>query len=139
MDDYIMLGAAVFVGLLVGYLIGKPKSSDVVADKVTYAQPEWWELRKTLTGTQLQILQYLESKKEITIEKLQEKFSFIPDRELYYRLEQIVLMNFVIRGRKGNDVIYTLNSDYSGTVEDDKTVMLGAGDDIGDGGGNEGS
>lgn len=82
-------------------------------------------MRKTLTGTQLQILQCLESHSEVSIEKLQDRFSFIPDRELYYRLEQIVLMIFVIRGLKGNGVIYTLNSDYSCTVEDDKTVMLG--------------
>ena len=77
-----------------------------------------------LTGTQLQILQYLESKKSATITQLQEKFSFIPDRELYYRLEQIVLMQFVQRENNDIDVVYQLNEDYSAAVEDDKTVML---------------
>tara|TARA_E500000331_G_scaffold333157_1_gene357104 strand:- start:1781 stop:1891 length:111 start_codon:yes stop_codon:yes gene_type:complete len=33
-------------------------------------------------------------------------------------------MEFVIRGRDDNEVSYELNPDYSGTVEDDKTVML---------------
>ena len=66
----------------------------------------------------------MEKNREITITKLHQKFSFIPDRELYYRLEQIVLMNFASRSHKGGVAIYTLNADYSGTVEDDKTVIL---------------
>ncbi|MDZ7684643.1 MAG: hypothetical protein U5O39_06240 [Gammaproteobacteria bacterium] len=81
------------------------------------------ELRQLLTGTQLQILQFMEGRREVTITALQEKFSFIPDRELYDRLEQIVLMGFIHRDRKNGEVIYTLNPDYSGRVEDDKTVM----------------
>ncbi|MFN3237085.1 MAG: hypothetical protein ACE37D_08490, partial [Pseudomonadales bacterium] len=84
----------------------------------------WWQVRETLTGTQLQILQYMEEHKSVSITKLQEKFSFIPDRELYYRLEQIVLMKFIQRGREGGDVVYVLNDDYSATIEGDKTVML---------------
>ncbi|MCZ6504239.1 MAG: hypothetical protein O6945_17215 [Gammaproteobacteria bacterium] len=72
----------------------------------------------------MQILQYMEAKKEASITELHEKFSFIPDRELYYRLEQICLMDFVARGRKDGEVNYSLNPDYSGTVESDKTVML---------------
>ena len=50
--------------------------------------------------------------------------SFIPDRELFYRIEQIVLMGFVTRSRKDGVVTYTVNSDYSSTVEDDKTVII---------------
>ena len=33
-------------------------------------------------------------------------------------------MQFIQRGRDASDVIYTLNEDYSMTVESDKTVML---------------
>ena len=80
--------------------------------------------RQALTGTQLQILQHMEEYKQVSITGLQEKFSFIPDRELYYRLEQIVLMQFLVRERKEGEVYYVLNPDYSGTVEDDKTEML---------------
>ena len=68
----------------------------------------------------------METSKEVSITGLQEKFSFIPDRELYYRLEQIVLMGFLVRERKEGEVYYVLNPDYSMTVEDDKTVMLGS-------------
>ena len=121
-----MAGAAV-VGLIVGFVLAKllgGKQSEAIQPSDTGADTEWWKVRETLTGTQLQILQYMESKKEASITKLQEKFSFIPDRELYYRLEQIVLMHFVNRGRKDGEVVYVLNKDYSGTVEDDKTVML---------------
>ena len=66
----------------------------------------------------------MEAKKEVSITGLQEKFSSIPDRELYYRLEQIVLTKFLVRERKEGEVYYVLNSNYSGTVEDDRTVML---------------
>jgi len=119
------MGAALVVGILIGFLIarflGGSKESEVIAEK---PQPEWWKMRETLTGTQLQILQFMEARREVTVNTLQEKFSFIPDRELHYRLEQIVLMNFISQSRKGGEVIYKLNPEYSGTVEDDKTVML---------------
>ena len=120
--------AALVLGVAIGYLLGamaKRRGTAQGASKPAASGDEnWWEMRKTLTGTQLQVLQYMEAKKEASITSLQEKFSFIPDRELYYRLEQIVLMGFIIRGRKDGDVVYTLNTAYAGTVEDDKTVML---------------
>ncbi|MFT6039837.1 MAG: hypothetical protein ACI9TP_002639 [Candidatus Azotimanducaceae bacterium] len=84
----------------------------------------WWELRKRLTGTQLQILIFLEAQKYATIGDVQTKFEFIPDRELYYRLEQIVLLAFASRGREHGDVVYILNPAYATTIENDKTVML---------------
>jgi hypothetical protein len=118
---------ALVVGVGIGFGIAtamKGKQAAPSVDATPSEGADWWEMRKTLTGTQLQILQYMEARREASITALQEKFSFIPDRELYYRLEQIVLMKFLIRGRKDGDVIYTLNTDYSGTVEDDKTVML---------------
>jgi hypothetical protein len=116
------------VGIGIGYGISfaiakKPGNASSTTD---YAPPNWWKTRQSLTGTQLEILQYMEAKKDVSITGLQEKFSFIPDRELYYRLEQIVLMKFLIRERKEGEVHYVLNPDYSGTVEDDKTVMLGS-------------
>ncbi len=121
--DLVGIGVALVIGLAVGYAAaafgGKKEEPEVEA-----SEKHWWDVRKTLTGTQLQILQYMEAKKGATLTQLHEKFSFIPDRELYYRLEQIVLMNFVIRDRKDNEVTYSLNDEYSGTVEDDKTVML---------------
>ncbi len=125
--DLIGIGIGIVVGVLVGYAIAVvTRSGNSVTAPVVEgsADTPWWDVRKTLTGTQLQILQYMESRKEATITQLQEKFSFIPDRELYYRLEQIVLMKFISRDRKDSEVIYILNPDYSGTVEDDKTVML---------------
>ncbi len=126
MDGMVAIGISGVVGLCLGFGIAKllVKGDKPVAAAGNDPDVEWWKVRETLTGTQLQILQYLESKKSASITQLQEKFSFIPDRELYYRLEQIVLMQFVQRGRKEEEVMYNLNQDYSGTVEDDKTVML---------------
>lgn len=125
--DLMAISIGGIVGLIVGFglakLLTKPGQGDATSAK-SGAKVEWWQQRETLTGTQLQILQYLETKKSATITQLQEKFSFIPDRELYYRLEQIVLLQFLLRGRNNDQVIYELNPDYSGTVEDDKTVML---------------
>lgn len=124
MDMIFGIGGLI-VGIAIGYVLGK-KAGGGTQDAAEAAAPptNWWEMRKTLTGTQLQILQFMEAKKQASITVLQEKFSFIPDRELYYRLEQIVLMGFIGRDRKDGEVTYTLNPEYSGTVEDDKTVML---------------
>ncbi len=123
--DMFALGVGVVVGIAIGYLIGTrvTKKAPEVAP-IVKEDPNWWNIRKGLTGTQLQILQHMESEKEVSISGLQQKFSFIPDRELYYRLEQIALMKFLVRERKEGEVWYILNPDYKGTVEDDKTVML---------------
>ena len=127
MENPIDLAVAAGIGLLIGYLlggIGKAKPSSESSNNGSVDHEYWWETRKTLTGTQLQILQHMESAKQASIGALQEKFSFIPDRELYYRLEQIVLLKFLERGRQEGEVVYTLDTDYSATVEEDKTVML---------------
>lgn len=125
MDNMVAIAVAAVIGLVVGYLLGSRGKSTASAPVTTTSEArEWWKMREILTGTQLQILQYLEARREASIAKLQEKFSFIPDRELYYRLEQIVLMGFVNRDRKHGEVIYLLNEDYAGHVEDDKTVIL---------------
>lgn len=112
------------VGIVAGYLLARLKQSKPAGSSMSSSDTDWWELRQSLTGTQLQILQFMEGRREATITALQEKFSFIPDRELYYRLEQIVLMGFIHRDRKDGEATYTLNPDYSGRVEDDKTVMM---------------
>ena len=125
--DMIILGVALVVGIGIGYGIAtalSKKETDDTPVATTSVNTDWWDIRQSLTGTQLQILQYMEAKKQVSITGLQEKFSFIPDRELYYRLEQIVLMQFLVRERKEGEVYYVLNPNYSGTVEDDKTVML---------------
>ncbi len=128
MDPMIQLGLALALGFCIGYLVssitrrGKDTTAPPVDNDVS--QPDWWEIRNQLTGTQLQILQYMEAKQEASITELQEKFSFIPDRELYYRLEQICLMDFLDRGRRDGEVSYVLNPAYSGTIEGDKTVMM---------------
>lgn len=124
MEGLIGLIGAGACGLIVGFLLAKATGGGAKSAPEPAEDVEWWKVRETLTGTQLQILQYMESNKSATITQLQEKFSFIPDRELYYRLEQIVLMEFLTRGRKNSDVVYELNTDYSATIEDDKTVML---------------
>ena len=119
---------ALLVGIGIGFAIAtfmaKKGGGSDEASSGSEGNPDWWKIRQALTGTQLQILQYLEGKKEVSITGLQEKFSFIPDRELYYRLEQIVLMKFLTRERKEGEVYYVLNADYALRVEDDKTVML---------------
>lgn len=125
--DFVSIAVGLIVGLGAGFgiatmMAGKNKEGDTAP--TTQGNPDWWKIRQSLTGTQLQILQYMESKKDVSITGLQEKFSFIPDRELYYRLEQVVLMAFLVRERRDGEVHYVLNPDYSGTVEDDKTVML---------------
>lgn len=117
-------GIALAIGVILGYLIGTLRTKKPVDSKDESPRVDWWGLRESLTGTQLQILQHLESTKEASISKLQEKFSFIPDRELYYRLEQIYLMGFLLRDRKDGEVVYSLNPEYGVTVEDDKTVMM---------------
>jgi hypothetical protein len=125
--DYVVLGVALVVGIGIGYGLAialADKGADNTPVATGSKNTEWWKVRQSLTGTQLQILQYMEAHKQVSITGLQEKFSFIPDRELYYRLEQIVLMQFLVRERKEGEVYYILNPDYSGTVEDDKTVML---------------
>lgn len=125
MDGIVGLGVALVVGVVLGFAIATIlKKKDTPVAESTDSKPQWWEVRETLTGTQLQILQYIEAKKKASITQIQEQFSFIPDRELYYRLEQIVLMDFVFRGNKHGEVSYALNPSYSGTVGDDKTVML---------------
>ncbi|MBL4681874.1 MAG: hypothetical protein JKY88_14275 [Pseudomonadales bacterium] len=126
MENLIAIGAALITGLVIGIVLGKSLSKGRAPSSVDTksARPEWWQKRDALTGTQMQILQYIESKREANIVALQEKFSFIPDRELYYRLEQIVLMGFMARTRVEGDVIFVLDETYVSTVESDKTVML---------------
>lgn len=128
--EFVGLIVALVIGIGIGYVIGTKMGGGTDADAgpaiaPVPETPDWWEVRQQLTGTQLEILQYMEAKKDAPITILQEKFSAIPDRELYYRLEQIVLMKFLTRVRKDGGVHYVLNNEYSGTVEDDKTVFLG--------------
>jgi len=125
MENLIGIGGGLVVGLIIGFFLAKlTASKEAPAEVVDDAEKKWWQLREQLTGTQAKILQYMEARQESTIGELQEKFSVIPDRELHYRLEQIVLMGFMMRGRKDKDIIYRLNPEYSVTVEDDKTVFL---------------
>ncbi len=125
MDSSVAMVVAGVVGIVIGFVLGKMMGGGSPEAPKEEAEPvQWWQVRETLTGTQLQILEFMEAKRTASITELQEKFSFIPDRELYYRLEQIVLMQFVTRERKDNEVVYDLNPDYSMTVEDDKTVIL---------------
>ena len=123
MDIAVTAVVALLVGFGVGFLVGGKRQTTATED-VVKDHDEWWKLRESLTGTQLQILQYMEGNREASIENLQEKFSFIPDRELFYRIEQIVLMGFIARARKDGVMTYMVNGDYSSTVEDDKTVMI---------------
>jgi hypothetical protein len=127
MEILISTGIAAGIGLLVGYGVARLSRRDAASGKQSAPLApvvNWWELRKSLTGIQLQILIFLEARKYATIGDVQTKFEFIPDRELYYRLEQIVLLAFVCRGREHGNVVYILNPAYATTVEDDKTVML---------------
>lgn len=124
--DIASIAIALMVGIGIGYVLAnmaarkKPEEKPVALP----VSPDWSTIRKTLTGTQLEILQHMEAKKQVSINGLYDKFSAIPDRELYYRLEQIVLMEFLVRRRKEGEVYYLLSPGYAGTIEDDKTVML---------------
>jgi hypothetical protein len=124
MDNMLGMVVSLGVGLCLGFMISKMLQGKKPGEEVKVAETNWWEIRDALTGTQMQILQFIEAKRESSITTLQEKFSFIPDRELYYRLEQICLHGFVERERKDGEIYYKLNPAYSDTVEDDKTVML---------------
>jgi len=127
MEVLISIGIAAGIGLLVGYGLARLSRRDAGSGKQSAPLApvvNWWELRKSLTGTQLQILMFLEAQKYATIGEVQTKFAFIPARELYYRLEQIVLLAFVSRGREHGGVVYILNPAYATTIENDKTVML---------------
>jgi len=128
--DYVSIGLGLVFGLGIGYGLARAladRNEPPAPAEPQNSQPNWWKIRQSLTGTQLQILQFMESEKDVSITGLQDKFSFIPDRELFYRLEQIVLMQFLVRERRDGEVHYVLNPDYSVTVEDDKTVMLSSG------------
>ncbi|MFT7685970.1 MAG: hypothetical protein ACI9FB_001315 [Candidatus Azotimanducaceae bacterium] len=127
MENLVTMAVPLIVGLVIGIVIGRflSKSTSSPKASATAEKPVWWQKREALTGTQMQILQFMEAKKEATIVKLQEKFSFIPDRELFYRLEQIVLMGFMTRSRVAGEVIFVLDQTYISTVESDKTIMLG--------------
>ena len=121
----IELAIVLVAGVALGYMFGaRGKVSRPAPDSELRPETAWWDLRDALTGTQLQILQYLEAEREVSITAVQEKFSFIPDRELYYRLEQISLMGFIKRDRKHGEVIYTLNPDYALKIENDSTVIV---------------
>jgi len=127
MEVLISIGIAAGIGLVVGYGVARLWRRDAASGKqFSPLAPvvNGWALRKSLTGTQLQILIFLEAQKYATIGDLQTKFEFIPDRELYDRLEQIVLLAFVSRGREHGDVVYMLNPAYAATIEDDKAVLL---------------
>jgi len=130
MENMVFIGVALVLGVAIGWVLGSrlgggATHSDTAEQSAsTESDENWWEIRETLTGTQLQILQHMESAQKATITSLQDKFSFIPDRELYYRMEQISLMGFLERERAGGEMIYRLNPAYSGTVEEDKTVFL---------------
>jgi hypothetical protein len=122
MENLITMGAVLLVGFVIGKFLSKAPQSPRVQQ--VSEKPVWWQKRDALRGTQMQ---FMEAKKKANIVELQKKFSFIPGRELFYRLEQIVLMGFMSRTRAGGEVIFVLDQAYMITVESDKTVMLGGG------------
>lgn len=89
MENLVVVGGALAAGLVIGFLLGNLLSKGKAPAAESTPVKNWWEERKTLTGTQLQLLQYMEARRSAPIADIQEKFSFIPDHELYYRLEQI--------------------------------------------------
>lgn len=128
---YIYSLVSFVVGLGAGAVImqlikGKPAPA-AAPQMDTEAAEDWWAKRKTLSGTQLQILQFIENAHSVSISKLQDKFKAVPDRELFYRLEQICLMGFVGKQRADGEVRYVMTEEYEEAVDmmqDDKTVMI---------------
>lgn len=133
MESYIGLILSFLAGLMVGgglVFAIRPRSKPEVAEPVeTQAEesPSWWLRRKGLSGSQLQILQFIETQGDTAMKTIQERFTKVPDRELFYRMEQIHLLGFLEKQRGDNEIIYRLTPEYAEAVEalqDDKTVML---------------
>lgn len=132
-ESYIWLILSFLAGFIVGgaliYAI-RPRSAPEEAAAVESEDeesPSWWLRRKGLSGSQLQILQFIEAQGDTSIQDIQKRFSKVPDRELFYRMEQIHLLGFLDKERGDNAVIYRMTADYAEAVEalqDDKTVML---------------
>ncbi len=115
-------------GVLVFAIRPRPKQAAAEStDKPTEEQPSWWLRRKALSTSQLQILQFIETEGDVTLETIQKRWTKLPDRELFYRMEQIHLLGFLEKDRQDNEVTFRLTPDYAEAVEamqDDKTVML---------------
>lgn len=62
------LGVALVVATGIGYVIAEQVDGSEPGEAAPgAATPEWWNIRQSLTGTQLRILQYMEAKKEVFI------------------------------------------------------------------------
>lgn len=134
MESYIGLTLSFLTGLIVGgglVFAIRPRSKPEVAEPVephAEESPSWWLRRKNLSASQLQILQYIETEGvDVTLHRLQKRWTKVPDRELHYRMEQIHLLGFLEKEKAGNDVTFRLTPDYAEAIEalqGDKTVML---------------
>ncbi len=132
-QSYIELIVAFLAGLIVGGVLVfaiRPRQKTQVTEAVdTQAEePSWWLRRKGLSSSQLQILQFIEGKGgDVTMQTLYKRWAKVPDRELFYRMEQIHLLGFLEKERGDNEVTFRLTPEYAEAVEalqDDKTVML---------------
>ena len=124
------------VGVLVGGGVaalvlrrGKPTvAAAAAAPQKAYTDDTQWLLKKQdLSGSQRQILEFIESSARTSIQAVQDRFTKVPDRELFYRLEQLHLVGFIDKERDGDEVIYSLSDAYKSAVQvpaDDKTVMI---------------
>ena len=134
MDEFYILPVLTFLaGLVLGgaltYAI-RTRSKAGAAPAIEPSaeeSPSWWLRRKGLSGSQLQLLQFIETEGDTNLEAIQKRFTKVPDRELFYRMEQIHLLGFIEKERDANTVTFRLTPDYAEAVAalmDDKTVIL---------------
>ena len=132
MDEFYILPVLAFLaGLILGgglmYAIRARPKPAVAVEPSAEESPSWWLRRKGLSGSQLQLLQFIETEGDTNLDAIQKRFTKVPDRELFYRMEQIHLLGFVEKERDANTVTFRLTPDYAEAVAalmDDKTVIL---------------
>lgn len=121
--------AGIVIGTVATAILKKRgKSGESEPEPKAYSDETQWLLRKQdLSGSQRQILEFIESRPRTPIKAVQDRFAKVPDRELFYRLEQLHLLGFIHKAREGEQVVYSLTEPFASAVQvrkDDKTVMI---------------
>lgn len=127
----ILLGAVCLVGALFVYYkppaaqgngIAPSGNGDMTEIPNNFIPPElklsWPAKRDFLTEKQRQLLSYVEDKSVSTFTSLSNAFADRPNPELYYRLEQLRLMGFIVCENHGckdataDSVFYSISDSY---------------------------
>ncbi|GAB2197864.1 hypothetical protein [Sessilibacter sp. MAH4] len=73
---------------------------DAMAPELTMS---WLQKRDFISGSQKKLLSFVETRNSVNYISLAQEFSDIANSELYYRLEQLRLLGFIVCHRMGND------------------------------------